>query len=265
VSYEQTNSSIQQQAIELICGWRFVRTDGAGHPPVSKLGFNRNLNRLEGTHMQKNHLLAFGMFVFGLGACDGTVDVPQSASTASRDVASADQCATARTWRAEHAEADLTYEDLLKFPVECQHAVFGMPPDRCDTAHTWVYENRGEVMSYDELLGFPVECRKFIYGEQPKSVQSSMWITQFDRYKAAHLSMTDEQRAALERAVSLLSSERVGADHDSPEWAAVETEIHELELQAIRAFGRYEAGMLIAQLGPADSEGIPEVFEEPKL
>jgi hypothetical protein len=209
-------------------------------------------------------LLPFALLL-GIGACHTAGKAPQSAeNTPPRDGASPDKCGPARAWRASHADAKLTYEDISKYPVECSHTVFGIPPDRCDAAHTWVYEHYGAAMSYDELLAFPVECRRFIYGTQPKSAQRAMWTTQLERYKAAHPSLSEEQRAVLDRAIAFFSSERFGAPPGSPEWAAMEAEMREQEQQAIRVFGEDEVRTLFAQLGPADAEGMHRMFGAPK-
>jgi hypothetical protein len=207
-------------------------------------------------------LLPFAL-LFGIGACAG--NAPQSASDrAPHDVASPDACGPARAWRASHADAQPTYEDISKYPVECSHTVFGIPPDRCDAAHTWIYEHHGAVMGYDELLTYPVECRRFIYGAQPRSAQRTLWTTQLDRYKAAHPSLTEEQRAVLDRAIAFFSSERFGAEPGSPAWAAMEAEMHEQEQQALRVFSKDEVRTLFAQLGPADPEGTHRMFGAPK-
>src|SRR5262245_14500828 len=92
------------------------------------------------------------VLVFGTGACHGTGTASQAHDARSSGVASPDKCGAARSWRASHSDTQLTYEEIMKYPVECSHTVFGIPPDRCDAAHTWVYEHHGAVMSYDELL-----------------------------------------------------------------------------------------------------------------
>jgi hypothetical protein len=91
-----------------------------------------------------------------------------------------------------------------------------------------------------------------------------MWTTQLERYKAAHPSLAEEQKAVLDRAIAFFSSERFGAEPGSPEWPAVAAEMHEHEQQAIRTFGKDEARKLMAQLGPADPEGRQRMFGEPK-
>jgi hypothetical protein len=68
----------------------------------------------------------------------------------------------------------------------------------------------------------------------------------------------------LDRALAFFSSERFGAAPGSPEWAAMEAEMHEQEQQAIRLFGKDCVRTLFAQLGPADPEGMHRMFGAPK-
>src|SRR5262245_28485609 len=79
------------------------------------------------------------------------------------------------------------------------------PPDRCEATHQWLTEHRGAVISYDNLSIFPVECRRFIYVEQTAAVQSTLWRTQYERYRAAHPSLSEEQQSVLSLAVELAS------------------------------------------------------------
>ena len=133
--------------------------------------------------------------------------------------------------------------------------------NHCASMNDWLSQNRDNLpATYDEVIRFPAECRKLLFVELPPAVQSAVWRTQIERYRAQHPALNAEQRAVLDRAAELLSPSSLAIPQDSPERTAFDAAVEALHEQSVNAFGKKETGILFAQIGPGDEESVRAQF-----
>ena len=125
----------------------------------------------------------------------------------------------------------------------------------------WIAQNKDNLpATYDEVVRFPPECRKFLYLELPPEMQSTVWRTQIERYRARHPSLNTEQQAVVDRATQVLCPQSFAISPDSPEWAMFMAELESLHDQSVAAFGKHDTFILLAQIGPGDEEDLKAQF-----
>lgn len=110
--------------------------------------------------------------------------------------------------------------------------------------HAWVEANKNRLpRDYDGLTAHPVPYRKAIFSALAPEVRTQLWTEHLDRYRAAHPGLADGQTEVIDRAVALVS--RMGESAYRPA-----EELQALASAAMNAFGRDEARLLLATLGP---------------
>src|SRR5262245_7943260 len=88
----------------------------------------------------------------------------------------------------------------------------------CEPMKAWIARNKDNLpATYDEVIRFPPQCRRLLYIELSPAVQSSLWRTQIERYRARHPSLDAEQEALLDRAIQVISPASCALSPDSPE------------------------------------------------
>lgn len=105
--------------------------------------------------------------------------------------------------------------------------------------------------AYDELAAKSSSERVEFYRQMPSSVKSGLWAHHLSTALAHHPEFTDEQRAVVEEALSLLCSEFFEIDASNPAWPdRVGGPLGGLTERAKALFGVQTARALFAQLGP---------------
>lgn len=105
-------------------------------------------------------------------------------------------------------------------------------------ARAWVVANKDRLpQTYDALITHPLTYRKTIYRALTPDVRSQLWQEQFQRYRAAHPTLTTQQEAVLNRFQELARAN--GATLNKAD-----------EQAATDAFGKSEAYAIFCTLGP---------------
>ncbi|MCM6776603.1 bacteriocin fulvocin C-related protein [Nocardia sp. CDC159] len=119
----------------------------------------------------------------------------------------------------------------------------------------WVEANRNRLpQTYDEFVAHSMPYRRAIFSALEPRVKSQLWVTHLARSRDARADLTTQQREVINRAVAILGSETTYAPADP---TAVKTELAALKEAAVAAYGRQDAGALLATLGPADVAASP--------
>jgi hypothetical protein len=119
-------------------------------------------------------------------------------------------------------------------------------------AQTWVASNKGNLpRNYAAFTASSMAIRKAVYEELRPDERRQLWRDHLRTYHARRASMTDDQRAVLDRAIELADKESLfsGALEDG-----LRRELDTLGERAVAAFGKEEARAMLATLGPAVRE-----------
>ncbi|ASU77454.1 hypothetical protein CDG81_03070 [Actinopolyspora erythraea] len=130
--------------------------------------------------------------------------------------------------------------------------LFGKNPalaeQRCAAAQRWVEANANNLPAqYDELVGYPMAYRRAIYAKSSPERKARFWSDHLRRYRTENPDLSTEQRAALDEAEAVAAN----SVHFTPENAPTRA-IENVDRRMRDAFGRDEAGRVIAALGPAE-------------
>ncbi|NGO47346.1 bacteriocin fulvocin C-related protein [Streptomyces ureilyticus] len=116
-------------------------------------------------------------------------------------------------------------------------------------AQKWVQANKAKLpQTYSTFARYDMAHRKAIYAELSPSVRSNMWVDHLKAYRAAHPDLSADQVEIIDRTVELARQESTFSGEPTPE---LEQQLQALRDPAIAAFGKAEAGALLATLGPA--------------
>ncbi|OKH98028.1 hypothetical protein A6A06_27730 [Streptomyces sp. CB02923] len=122
-----------------------------------------------------------------------------------------------------------------------------------DEAERWVEAHRDALpQDYDAMTAHPMHYRQAIWAALPPAVRSRLWVEQLTRYRRAHPRLSPGQTGVLD-AVHRIAAQEAGfafdrVDDPGPDERA-------LRESAARHFGREEANLLFATLGPAEPSG----------
>jgi hypothetical protein len=118
-------------------------------------------------------------------------------------------------------------------------------------AQKWVASNKGNLpRDYEAFAASGMEIRKAVYEEIQPDERRQLWREHLRRYDARRASMTDDQRAVLDRAIELVDKESL---FSGPPGDGLREELGILGERATAAFGKEEARAMLATLGPAVS------------
>ncbi|WP_163570136.1 bacteriocin fulvocin C-related protein [Fodinicola feengrottensis] len=118
------------------------------------------------------------------------------------------------------------------------------------SAQAWVAAHRHNLPAeYDEVISYSMAYRKAIYQALPASARSRLWVTQIDRYRASHPSLTAEQSGVLDRVRTIAATEKYFSNDRTS--ATPDTVVKNVEADAERVLGRDQTRTLLATLGPA--------------
>lgn len=118
----------------------------------------------------------------------------------------------------------------------------------------WVAANRNALPEdFDALTAYPVRYRRAVHHELSPEARTSLWMEHLDRYRRSRR-LTRAQTDVIARAEDLLQHQAVltlpAADRNAS--------LQDLKSEAVTAFGRQEAGLLLAVLGtPAATDVGP--------
>ncbi|MFJ3547532.1 MULTISPECIES: bacteriocin fulvocin C-related protein [Streptomyces] len=120
--------------------------------------------------------------------------------------------------------------------------------DEAGRAHAWVAANKdGLPKTYAEFSEHSVSYRRAIYSELGPSDRSRLWAEHVTQYRRAHLELSPRQQQLLDALETHIRDEFTF--RTQPGRAPSKDE--RLEAEIIDAFGREEATLLVATLGPA--------------
>ncbi|MEQ0562145.1 bacteriocin fulvocin C-related protein [Amycolatopsis sp. NEAU-NG30] len=105
--------------------------------------------------------------------------------------------------------------------------------------------------TYDEVTALPMADRRAVIGALTPRVRSNLWVEQISRYRKTHSNLSKEQASVLDQASALASVESIFQSR-AVEDPAIDKQLQELQRVAIAAFGKEEAGKILATLGAAD-------------
>ncbi|MGW3998474.1 bacteriocin fulvocin C-related protein [Amycolatopsis sp. NPDC004772] len=106
--------------------------------------------------------------------------------------------------------------------------------------------------TYDEVTALPMADRRAVVGALTPRNRSNLWVEQIVRYRKSHPNLSAEQASVLDQASALAAVESV-FQPKAIEEPAIEKQLQELQRVAIAAFGKEEAGRILATLGTADA------------
>ncbi|MGX1565590.1 bacteriocin fulvocin C-related protein [Streptomyces sp. NPDC055506] len=116
-------------------------------------------------------------------------------------------------------------------------------------AQKWVQANKANLpQNYAAFTRHDVTYRRAIYTELAPSVRSNMWVDHLQAYRSAHPDLTADQVDVINRAMKLARREATFNERLTPQ---LDQQAQDLRDRAIAAFGKAEAGALLATLGPA--------------
>jgi hypothetical protein len=117
-------------------------------------------------------------------------------------------------------------------------------------AQEWVAQNMDNLpRNYPAFATSSTAIRKAVYEELQPHERRQLWREHLRTYEARRASMTNDQRAVLDRAIKLVDKESLfaGPPRDGLD------ELDALGEQAVEAFGKEEARAMLATLGPVES------------
>lgn len=118
-------------------------------------------------------------------------------------------------------------------------------------ARSWAQANAGKLpQSYAEIVRQPLEYRRAIFTKSSPSVRSRLWLEHLSEYRLSHPDLSPAQHEAINKAVDVFSDESV---FQEVRGADVDRRLAELLDVTVAAFGKDEAKLVIATLGPAAS------------
>lgn len=115
----------------------------------------------------------------------------------------------------------------------------------------WVEANADRLpRGYEELSGFSPAYRRAIFTRLSPATRSQLWVEHLARYAARHPELTAEHRSILDRA-SAMAAEESTFQLDLADRSAIDRRAAAITTDAMRVFGRDEARLALATLGPA--------------
>lgn len=115
----------------------------------------------------------------------------------------------------------------------------------------WAKANKATLpQTYDDVVAYPEMYRRAIYVESTPQVRSQLWTEQINRYRTAHPALSGEQASVVDTAAKLAADQANFAD---PITAAARQQLSALQDSAIKAFGKQDAGQLLATLGSTET------------
>ncbi|MFI7642922.1 bacteriocin fulvocin C-related protein [Nonomuraea sp. NPDC049400] len=127
-------------------------------------------------------------------------------------------------------------------------------PGGLSPAQQWAKDNKDHLPStYRVFSAHDMPHRKAIYAELPPSKKGSLWREHLESYRHNHAGLTAQQHQAIDQALQVVRDESTFADVGT---AAVQKRIEDVKAIVLSAFGRDEAALLIATLGPPVSSTL---------
>jgi hypothetical protein len=127
-----------------------------------------------------------------------------------------------------------------------------IPTDEdCASVAAWVAHNADNLPTeYDHLAQFSVTYRRAIFHALSPAARNSLWQQHFQRYLAAHPTLSPEQVAFVKMAQSRMSPMLFSDDQSMAPSKELTAVASELESRATTLFAESEIHALLANLGP---------------
>lgn len=118
----------------------------------------------------------------------------------------------------------------------------------CAAARSWVEANVGRLpQTYREIIAYPMVYRRAIYTKLSAQAKSRFWTDHLRHFRAGRPQLTAPQAKVVDEIAAVAATPSVfGADQKPDETA------RRLAAAAVAAFGKDQATLLMATLGPAD-------------
>jgi hypothetical protein len=115
----------------------------------------------------------------------------------------------------------------------------------CERASEFVAAHASQLpRNLDEISAFPLGYRQRIYSALPITTKSEMWREHLSRFLSAHR-LTAAQSGFVQHQIAALSPDAIAS-------GALKAQSGPVSRQAIELFGRGQAKLLVATLGPRD-------------
>lgn len=121
-------------------------------------------------------------------------------------------------------------------------------------ADAWVTAHAGRLPDrYDDVVKLPLAHRRAVHAALPPAARSRLWVEHIDRFSSARPDMTARQRAVVEQVRATAADVRTF--QRAPQRRQGEDVLTD---KAVGAFGQADATQLLATLGPAEVQGLPD-------